>query len=176
MTNDLRYPIGKFKWSGSFTPEEREKCIQTIAEAPDKLAEALKGLTEEQLDTPYREGGWTVRQVAHHLADAHMNTLMRFKLALTESDPAIKTYDEDGWASLADSRQAPVEMALDMYRSIHAKWVYLMRNMTESDFAKTFHYPENRRTLTLDQTLGIYAWHSLHHVAHITSLRERMGW
>ncbi len=176
MTEDLRYPIGKFKWTGAMTPAQREEWTRVVAEAPERLAAALKGLTEEQLDTPYREGGWTVRQVAHHLADAHMNTLMRFKLALTEPEPTIKAYDEDGWAQLADSRSAPADLAVDMVRAVHARWAILLRSMTESDFAKTFLHPATGKVIRLDQTLGIYAWHSLHHVAHITGLRERMGW
>lgn len=176
MTNDLRYPIGRFQWSGSFTPEEREACIKAIEEAPAQLADALKGLNDTQLDTPYREGGWTVRQVAHHLADAHMSSLTRFKLALTESVPVIKSYDEDTWALLPDSRHAPVELALDMLRGIHARWAYLLRHMTEEDFAKTFFHPGYGRIYSLDQTLGIYSWHSRHHIAHIMGLRQRMGW
>lgn len=176
MTTDLRYPIGKFRHEGEITAAQREEWIRHIEELPEKLAAALHGLSEEQLDTPYRDGGWTVRQVAHHLADSHMNSLMRFKLALTEPEPTIKPYDENAWAKLKDSRNGPVAPALEMVRGLHARWVTLLRSMTEADFAKTFYHPEIGKTIRLDRTLGLYAWHSRHHVAHITSLRERMGW
>jgi uncharacterized damage-inducible protein DinB len=176
MTAGLRYPIGKFRLEGEITGAQRESWIRHIGELPEKLAAALQGLSEEQLDTPYRDGGWTVRQVAHHLADSHMNSLMRFKLALTEPEPTIKPYDENAWARLEDSRSGPVETALTMLRGLHARWVTLLRSMTEADFAKTFIHPDTGKSNRLDRTLGLYAWHGRHHVAHITSLRERMGW
>jgi len=176
MKDDLRYPIGGFQWTGSFTPEEREACIKVIEETPAKLADAVKGLSDAQLDTPYREGGWTVRQVAHHLADAHMTSLTRFKHALTETVPVIKPFDEGTWAQLPDTLHAPVEMALDMVRGIHKRWAYLLRHMTEDDFAKTFFHPGSGQIMSLDRTLAFYSWHSRHHIAHITNLRQRMGW
>jgi uncharacterized damage-inducible protein DinB len=176
MTNDLRYPVGKFVYEGEITPAQREEWIRDIEQAPVQLAASLRGLTQEQLDTPYREGGWTVRQVAHHLADSHMNSIIRFKLALTESEPAIKPYDENAWAQLEDTRHAPVELALDLVSGLHVRWVMLLRSMSDADFAKTFYHPESKRVSRLDRTLGTYAWHGRHHVAHITALRERMGW
>lgn len=176
MTQDPRYPIGKFAQEGDITPEQREAWIRDIELLPVQLAAALEGLTDEQLDTPYREGGWTVRQVAHHLTDSHMNCLMRFKLALTEEDPVIKTYDEDAWAKLADSGKAPVSLAVEQISGLHARWSLLLRAMNDADFARTYRYPEASRSSRLDRTLGLYAWHGRHHVAHVTSLRDRMGW
>ncbi|WP_276357988.1 YfiT family bacillithiol transferase [Cohnella caldifontis] len=176
MTNDPRYPIGKFQHQGEISAEQREEWIRQVEEAPQRLEAALRGLTEEQLDTPYREGGWTVRQVAHHLPDSHMNCFMRFKLALTEDEPAIKPYDENAWAMLADSKNAPVGLAVDLLRSLHQRWAFLLRSMSDSDFSRTFYHPANQAVSRLDRTLGTYAWHGRHHVAHITSLRERNGW
>jgi len=176
MTDDLRYPIGTFHWTGTFTPEERKACIQVIEETPAKLADAVKGLSDAQLDTPYREGGWTVRQVAHHLADAHMSSLTRFKHALTEPVPVIKPFDEETWAQLPDTLHGPAELALDMVRGIHLRWAYLMRHMSEEDFAKTFFHPGSGQIMSLDRALAFYSWHSRHHIAHITTLRRRMGW
>lgn len=176
MTQDLRYPIGKFVQEGDIAPEQREAWIEDVERLPEQLAAALEGLSEEQLDTPYREGGWTVRQVAHHLMDSHMNCLMRFKLALTEEEPVIKTYDEDAWAQLADSSRAPVSLAIEQVSGLHARWAMLLRAMSDADFARTYRYPEASRSSRLDRTLGLYAWHGRHHIAHITALRERMGW
>lgn len=176
MTQDLRYPVGKFAHAGEVDGEQRESWIHEVEQLPAKLAEALGGLTEEQLDTPYREGGWTLRQVAHHLADSHMNSLIRFKLALTEIEPTIKPYEENDWAQLADSREAPVDLALTLVEALHARWTILLRSMSDADFAKTFYHPGNQKTARLDQTLGLYAWHGRHHVAHIAALRERKGW
>lgn len=176
MTQDSRYPIGKFAQAGDITPEQREAWIRDIEQAPEQLAAALQGLSDEQLDTPYREGGWTVRQVAHHIVDSHMNSIIRFKLALTEPEPTIKPYDENAWAQLADTRDAPVDLAVAQLRGLHVRWAMLLRSMNEADFAKTFFHPANNSVSRLDRTLGIYAWHGRHHVAHITALRERMGW
>lgn len=176
VNDDLRYPIGKFEFAGEIGADLREIWIREIEEAPDRLAAALEGLTEEQLDTPYREGGWTVRQVAHHLADSHMNSFIRFKLALTEAEPAIKPYDENAWVRLEDSLRAPAAAAVDMVRSLHVRWALLLKSMNDADFARTFFHPESKRVSRLDRTLGLYAWHGKHHIAHITSLRERKGW
>jgi len=176
MTQDPRYPIGKFVHEGEIGLEQREAWIRDIEQLPGQLAAALDGLSEEQLDTPYREEGWTVRQVAHHLTDSHMNCMMRFKLALTEQDPVIKTYDEDAWAKLADSSRAPVSLAVEQVSGLHARWSLLLRAMNDEDFARTYRYPEASRSSRLDRTLGLYAWHGRHHIAHITSLRDRMGW
>lgn len=176
MTEDLRYPIGKFVHEGDIDSARREAWIRDVEQLPGLLAAALAGLSEEQLDTPYREGGWTVRQVAHHLADSHMVCVFRFKLALTEAEPTIQTYEEDAWARLADSSSAPVSLALEQVRGLHARWALLLRSMTEADFARTYRYPNASRPSRLDRTLGLYAWHGRHHTAHITALRERMGW
>lgn len=176
MMTDLRYPIGKFAHEGDIALAQREAWIRDIELLPERLAASLDGLTGEQLDTPYREGGWTVRQVAHHLTDSHMVCLMRFKMALTEEDPIIKTYDEDGWAKLADSSKAPISLAIEQISGLHARWSMLLRAMNDEDFARTYRYPEASRSSRLDRTLGLYAWHGRHHVAHITSLRDRMGW
>jgi len=173
---DLRYPIGTFKIeSDAFTDEERRGLIDQIAETPAKLREALKGLSEEQLETPYRPGGWTVRQVVHHVPDSHLNSYVRFKLALTEDEPTIKPYDEAQWAVLADSRITPVEVSLSLLESLHERWVALLRSLAPADFARTFRHPE-LGVVSLNKNVALYAWHGRHHVAHITSLRERMGW
>lgn len=173
--NDLRYPIGRFAVEGEISPELRREWIDAIAETPARLRVALQGLSPEQIDTPYRPGGWTVRQVVHHLPDSHMNAYIRFKLALTEDEPAIKGYREDRWAELADSRTVPVDVSLALLESLHERWTVLLRSMRPEDFARTFQHPE-RGVLRLDWTLGLYAWHGRHHIAHITSLRDRMGW
>jgi hypothetical protein len=136
---------------------------------------AVDGLDEEQLDTPYRPGGWTVRQVVHHLADSHINAFVRFRLGLTEDQPTIKPYDEKLWAELADCRNAPVEMSLSLLEGLHQRWVMLLTGMSDSDYARTIHHPESG-ILRLDTYLATYGWHSRHHVAHITNLRERLGW
>jgi hypothetical protein len=136
----------------------------------------VAGLDQEQLDTPYRPGGWTVRQVVHHIGDSHINSIVRFKLALTEETPTIRPYDEALWAELPDSRTAPVDPSLALIDTLHARWVLLLRSMSEQDFERRFHHPEHDRTFTLARTLAMYAWHGQHHIAHITRLRERMGW
>lgn len=149
--------------------------IAHIAETPAHLRKALGGLTEEQLDTPYREGGWTVRQVAHHVPDSHLNAYTRFKLALTEEQPTIKPYDETAWAALSDSRDTPVEISLALLESLHDRWTRLLRAMSADDFRRTLNHPDSG-VMSLDALLSLYAWHGRHHVAHITTLRERMGW
>jgi uncharacterized damage-inducible protein DinB len=177
MTLDpLKYPIGKFRHEGEIDAQKREEWIRQIEEAPDRLADALRGLTDEQLDTTYREGGWTVRQVAHHMPDSHLNSFMRFKLALTEDEPSVAPYDENAWALLADSANAPVELAVELLRALHRRWALLLRSMSDADYARTFYHPGYQTVNRLDRTLGLYAWHGRHHVAHITSLRERNGW
>jgi len=172
---DLQYPIGKFHWAGAATDEQRAEYIAQLEEAPAQLRKAVAGLTPEQVDTPYRPEGWTVRQVVHHLPDSHMNTYTRFRLALTEDEPTIKPYDQERWAALADARTAPVELSLTLLESLHSRWVLLLRSLRAEDFARTFRHPE-MGTLNLDKYLGLVAWHGRHHIAHITSLRERMGW
>ncbi len=173
---DLRYPIGDFAWKGRSTPADRRRYIAAIAQTPARLRRAVKGLSPEQLDTPYRPAGWTVRQVAHHVPDSHMNAYVRFKLALTEDEPTIKPYEEARWAELADTRETPLETSLSLLDSLHRRWVVLLRSMQPADFARTFRHPQYGKTLTLDWALAMYAWHGAHHTAHITGLRERMGW
>jgi uncharacterized damage-inducible protein DinB len=172
---DLRYPIGRFLAEADATEEKRQRWIHEIASAPDKLRAAVQGLSAERLDSPYRHGGWTVRQVAHHLPDSHLNGYVRFKLALTEQEPTIKPYDEAAWAELADGRTAPIEISLALLESLHRRWVLLLRSLPPADFARPFRHPEMGR-LNLETYLQMYAWHGRHHVAHITTLRERMGW
>jgi uncharacterized damage-inducible protein DinB len=172
---DPRYPVGQFDRRSALTPDERRKCMQQIAEAPPRMREAVRGLSDEQLDTPYREGGWTLRQVVHHVPDSHLNGYCRHKLALTEDEPAIRPYDEAAWATLTDSQSTPVEVSLTLLDSLHARWTQLWTAMRDDDFARRLHHPDSG-AMTLDALLGLYAWHGRHHVAHITALRERMGW
>jgi hypothetical protein len=167
---DLQYPIGRFSFPDSTTPEQRQTWIQEIARAPLELRGAVAGLAEEQLDTPYRPGGWTVRQVAHHVPDSHMNAFVRFKLALTEDQPTVKPYDEARWATLADAA-LPIEPSLDLLEALHVRWVRLLESMSDRDFERTFAHPESG-ILRLDQWLAQYAWHGRHHVAHILSVRR----
>jgi uncharacterized damage-inducible protein DinB len=174
MTPDLRYPIGEFDRNFEISADARRERIKTLIELPDKLAAAVAGLNDEQLDTEYRPGGWTVRQTAHHVPDSHSNALIRFKWALTEDSPVIKAYYEDRWAMLGDSKM-PVDVSLRLIRAVHERWVALLESMSEDDYQRTFHHPETGEW-TLDGVLALYAWHSRHHTAHITSLRERMGW
>lgn len=172
---DFQYPIGKFQPPGKVSNQDRETFIQQIEEAPAALWSAVTGLSEEQLDTPYREGGWTVRQVVHHVADSHMNAFVRFKLAMTEVQPAVKTYEQQLWAELSDAKTVPVVVSLNLVDSLHKRFVALLRSMSAPDFARTMSHPE-MGVVPLDQYLALYAWHGRHHVAHITSLRERKGW
>ena len=173
--SDLRYPIGEFRFEErALAPEEREQLIARVESQPDRLREAVHGLDDEQLDTPYRPGGWTVRQVTHHVPDSHMNAFVRTKLGLTEHQPTIKPYDQDSWVPLADSR-LPVDLSLSIVDGVHARWSELWRSLTPPQFGRVFHHPEIG-VVTLDSQLQMYAWHSRHHVAHITSLREREGW
>lgn len=175
QTSDLSYPIGRLERKASLTPDERAAAIGEIGAAPAALRDALHGLTDEQLDTPYRPGGWTVRQLAHHVPDSHMNAYIRFKWALTEDGPRIKTYDQDGWAKLPDTATTPVEVSLTLLEALHFRWVELLSAMKPEDFARPLEHPE-LGTLTLDALLNVYAWHGRHHVAHVTALREREGW
>ena len=172
---DLRYPVGKFQPEPELNDVSRQNLIRQITEAPAKLREAVKGLTEEQLDTPYRPGGWTVRQVVHHIPDSHMNAYIRFKLAMTQHQPPVKPYKEYLWAELVDAKSSPIEPSLTLLESLHQRWIVFLRSMATADFARTINHPENGM-MTLDRVLQLYAWHGRHHVAHITSLRERMNW
>ena len=172
---DRRYPIGKYEYIGEISSAQREVWINEIEELPAVLKEAVKGLTEEQLDLAYREGGWTLRQVVHHLADSHMNSFMRFKLALTEDTPAIKPYDEERWAELHDSANTDINLSIMLLEALHKRWVILLRSMAESDYKKQFYHPAAQKMIGLDENLGIYAWHGKHHAAHITTLRNSMN-
>jgi hypothetical protein len=173
---DLRYPIGRFEYDGGAAADQRAAWIADVAGLPAQLRAAVGGLAPGQLDTPYRPGGWTVRQVVHHLPDSHLNAYTRFKLALTESGPTIKPYDEGAWAELEDVRVTPPDVSLALLDALHDRLVRLLRSMGPDDFARTFRHPERARALALDETLALYAWHGRHHVAHVTALRDRMGW
>ena len=173
--SDPRYPIGKFHFEGPPTEAQRAQLIATIEQTPTKLRTALEGLSPQQLDTHYREGGWTVRQVAHHVPDSHMNAYVRFKLALTEDEPTIKPYAEDRWAQLADTQSTLVEVSLVLLDSLHTRWVRLLRSLKAEDWKRNFRHPE-LGLVSLEKNLGLYAWHGQHHVAHVTELRKRMGW
>jgi len=172
---DLKFPVGKFVAPEKITEDDRRKFIAQIAEAPAKLRAAVSGLTDAQLDTPYREGGWTVRQVTHHVPESHMNAYIRFKLALTENEPTIKTYEQQLWAELPDAKTEPVAASLDLMDSLHDRWVTVLKAMRPEEFARKFNHPE-LGVVTLDRNLAMYAWHGRHHVAHVTGLRERKGW
>src|SRR5438132_13530317 len=173
--SDLRSPMWKFTFNGSASEQARNKFIDDIEQAPSRLRAAVQGLSQEQLDTPYRPGGWTVRQVVHHVPDSHLNSYIRFKLALTENEPTIKPYCEDRWAELADSELTPVEVSVNLLDSLHKRWVLLLRSLKPDEWKKTFRHPE-LGAMTLDKTLALYACHGRHHVAHVTGLREKMGW
>lgn len=173
----LKYPVGRFiRGTQAGTSERRAECISIIEAFPRHLSEVLQGMTAAQLDTPYRPEGWTVRQLAHHLADSHSQTLHRFKLALTEEKPVIKPYKEALWAEHVDARTMPLEPSLAIVTGTHAHWVVLMRAMKEGDWDRAFVHPEQQREISLAEALELYVWHSGHHLAHITRLRERMGW
>jgi hypothetical protein len=175
MAEDIRYPVGKFDPKPELTHDERVLLIQQIADAPAKLRQAVRGLREEHLDVPYRQGGWTIRQQVHHLPDSHMNAYIRFKLAMTEEQPPIKPYKEDLWSELVDAKSSPIELSLTLLESLHSRWVIFLRSMKDADFGRTLMHPENG-LMKLDRVLQLYAWHGRHHIAHITSQRERMGW
>ncbi|MGD0772538.1 MAG: YfiT family bacillithiol transferase [Candidatus Solibacter sp.] len=172
---DLSYPIGKFDFKQTVAPAQYPALIAEIAAAPALFRDAVRGLDDAQLDTPYRPGGWTVRQTVHHVADSHMNSYIRLRLALTESEPTIRPYDQKAWAELADSRTAPVELSLQIIEGMHARWAALLQTLTGADFARTFRHPE-LGLVRLDTNLALYAWHGRHHAAHIAALRQRNGW
>lgn len=175
--DSLRYPTGRFQRpKRPLETVERRKMIDAIARTPDDFRAAVRGLSELQLDTPYRPEGWTVRQLVHHVPDSHMNAYVRFKLALTEDVPAIKPYDEAEWAKLSDVRDTPIETSLTLLSAMHDRWVRLLRAMTPDDFGRKLSHPEWDAPLSLDMMLALYAWHGPHHTAHVTSLRQRMGW
>ncbi len=172
---DPRYPIGKYEMPAGVTPAMRAGAIRETASAPEMIRAAVKGLNDAQLDTPYREGGWTVRQVVHHVPDSHMNAYVRWRLALTETEPTIKPYEESAWAKLEDAAHAPVEVSLRLLETLHERWVRLLGSVKEQEFARTFRHPDHG-VRTLDWMLFLYAWHGKHHTAHITELRKQKGW
>lgn len=171
---DMKYPIGTFQFDGEITSGVTEDWINEIEKLPALLRDAVKDLNDDQLDTAYRFGGWTVRQVIHHLADSHMNAYIRFKLALTEENPVIKPYDETKWAELSDYK-LPINTSLSLLETLHIRWTSLLRNLTPADMKKTFIHPSSGE-VSVGQNIGIYAWHGRHHLAHITSLCNRRGW
>jgi uncharacterized damage-inducible protein DinB len=172
---EIRYPVGRFDRTASITATQRTQLIESIADLPRRLREAVADLSDAQHDTPYRDGGWTVRQVVHHVPDSHINAYVRMKLALTEENPAIRTYEEKGWAELPDGRTPPIELSLRLLDALHERWVLLIRALSDSDFERTFEHPE-WGTVNLTKLVQLYEWHGRHHAAHITSLRERNGW
>ena len=173
--SDLRYPIGKFLFEGTLTDSQKATFLDDIEQTPARLRAAVAGLTEKQLETPYRDGGWTVRQVVHHVPDSHMNSYVRFKLALTETEPVIRPYMENLWAELPEAKNAPVEVSLSLLENLHRRWMLFLRGLKAEDWKRTFRHPE-LGVMTLEKNLALYAWHGKHHVAHITGLRQRMGW
>ena len=172
--NDLRFPIGKFDAPAEITPEIRRRYVETIRDLPRKLAQSIENLSDKQLDTPYRPKGWTIRQTVHHVADSHLNSYCRFKLALTEESPTIRPYWEDRWAELADSR-LPTDVSMKITEGVHARWTNLLETMTDEDFQRKLIHPESGEW-TLEKMLALYDWHSRHHTAHITNLRARNDW
>ena len=176
MSPDLRYPIGRFSFPDQVTEAQCRQWVEEIAAAPAALRSAVADLSPEQLDTPYRPGGWSVRQVVHHVPDSHMNAYTRIKLALTEDQPTIKPYDEARWAELSDMRTVPIAVSLTLLEMLHERWLAVLRTLTPPELERTFRHPEHGRLLTVGQTIALYAWHGRHHTAHITSLRERSGW
>lgn len=174
MDDDLRYPVGQLELRARLTEEERAAAITAIRATPARLREAVHGLTDEQLDTPYRDGGWTLRQVVHHLPDSHVNGYVRMKWALTEDRPEIKPYDQPAWAELPDSR-GPIEPSLALLEAVHGRWMMLVDALGEEELARELVHPDGGE-YTVDSLLGLYAWHGRHHVAHVTSLRQRRGW
>jgi hypothetical protein len=172
----LKYPIGKFQKPEIYTPQLIDQWIKDIEVLPSLLRKAVEGLSNEQLDTPYRPEGWTVRQVVHHLPDSHTNSYIRFKLALTEDNPRIKPYEEADWAQLPDGKSAPIELSLNLLDALHVRWVFALKSMSPDQLDKTFYHPGNKLTYQVKENIGIYSWHGRHHLAHITSLKSRMGW
>jgi hypothetical protein len=174
MTN-LQYPVGRFEPRASYSDLEIQEFIVVLEGLPRQMRAAVQGLTAAQLETPYRENGWTLRQVVHHVPDSHINSYVRFKLALTEANPTIKPYDEAAWAQLSDSSDTPIETSLDLLEALHGRWVILLRSIQPEGWKRTFNHPENG-VMTLEHALALYAWHSRHHLEHITQTRSNMAW
>ncbi|OEK05518.1 YfiT family bacillithiol transferase [Roseivirga misakiensis] len=176
MTGNLSYPIGPFVAPKNIDQAQIDSWIQEIAELPAKFSATITGLSNDQLDTPYRPGGWTVRQVIHHLPDSHIGSYCRFHWALTEDNPTIKAYDEKAWANLSYQKEVPIESSLGMLDHIHARWVVLMKKLTDTDLEKTYVHPEDGKVYILREVVGMYAWHGNHHLAHVVNLKKRMDW
>ncbi len=174
MSEDLRFPIGQYEKGKQISSEERRKLIEEVSALPKKMREAVENLTDEQLDTPYRPDGWTVRQVVHHVGDSHMNSFIRFKLTLSEENPTIRPYEEDLWARTAEYK-LPVEVSLKLIDSVHERWTALLESMSDVDFARTLNHPATG-AWTLADSLGLYSWHGRHHTAHVSNLRRRNDW
>ena len=172
---DPRYPIGKFEQKENYSPEDIRQCIHRIAGLPAKFEKVIQGLSDSQLNTPYRDGGWTVRQVVHHVADSHMNAYIRFKWTLTENTPVIKAYDEKAWAETPETK-APPSLSIELLKALHAKWTILLQALPMESLAKEFTHPQTNKQVRLDRLIGMYAWHGEHHLSHITSLKEKMNW
>jgi hypothetical protein len=173
---DPSFPIGKFTLEGAITPARRDGWIAEIADLPAQMRAALHGLSDAQFDTPYRDGGWTVRQVAHHVPDSHLNAYLRFKLALTEDNPTIKPYEEARWAELPDTAGTQVGVSLMLLEALHRRWVVLLKAMADPEWSRTYFHPGEKKSFKLEGALAMYVWHGQHHVAHVTRLRDRMGW
>ena len=174
--SDPRYPIGKFSFEDSPSQVQRDTWLNDLASLPQELRKAIEGFSDKQLDIPYREGGWTVRQVVHHVADSHMNSYVRFKLALTEDAPTVKPYNEAAWAELVDAKTLDVETSLVLLEALHKRWTTLLKSLDTKDWARTFTHPESGREASLERNLALYSWHGRHHTAHITALREQKDW
>lgn len=172
----LKYPVGRFEFDGYESEADRQLAIESFYMVPFILRGEVENLDNTQLDTPYREGGWTIRQVVHHLPDSHINCYIRFKLALTEDTPTIKPYNEKLWAELFDASKSNIDVSLDLLEAIHRKMDVLLRSMRSENFQREFFHPETNGTITLEKTLALYEWHGRHHIAHVTSLKQRMGW
>ncbi len=172
---DTKFPIGKYE-PQPFSENQKEAWLNDIKFLPQSLEYSVLNLDAAQLNTPYRDGGWTVKEVVHHVADSHINAYCRFKLGLTENNPTIRPYEQDLWAQLSDTQNLPINISLTLLHALHARWYEILRNMGDADWNKTIVHPEHGKTFTLWHLLGMYAWHGKHHSAHITTLRERMGW
>ena len=175
-TEQLQYPIGRYEKPNDITKEQIEQWIAAISSLPERLNTAVRNLTEEQLDTPYRPNGWTIRQVIHHCEDSHMNSFIRLKLTLTENEPTIKPYDEASWATLSDSIHMPIAPSLQMIEGIHERWTILLKGLTEAQYNLQFIHPDHAPKIRIDEYIAMYAWHSNHHLAHITTTMERHQW
>ncbi len=175
MTN-LSYPIGKLRYPDEISEEYLQANIEAIRSTPERMAAAVSGLNDEQMDTPYRPGGWTVRQLVHHLPDSHMHSYLRFHWAITEDSPMIKPYDEKAWATMDYHQSVPVEVSLSLLKAIHDRWMILIDNLTEADMACSYRHPEDGQIYSVKKAILVYGWHGDHHIAHITELRKRMGW